>query len=40
MALAFFNGFGIGGNIPIDTSICLEFLPEVKLSPGPGQLSR
>lgn len=23
-----FNGFGIGGNIPIDTTICLEFIPQ------------
>jgi MFS family permease len=23
-----FVGFGIGGNIPIDTTICLEFLPQ------------
>ena len=28
--LAFCNGFGIGGNIPIDTTIALEFLPEVR----------
>lgn len=25
-----FNGFGIGGNIPIDTTICLEFIPQNK----------
>lgn len=24
-----FIGFGIGGNIPIDTTICLEFIPQV-----------
>lgn len=23
-----FNGFGIGGNIPIDTTICLEMIPQ------------
>lgn len=23
-----FTGFGIGGNIPIDTTICLEFIPQ------------
>jgi len=23
-----FCGFGIGGNIPIDTTICLEFIPQ------------
>ena len=22
-------GFGVGGNIPIDTTICLEFIPQV-----------
>ena len=26
--LAAFVGFGVGGNIPIDTTICLEFLPQ------------
>ncbi|KAI7016478.1 MFS general substrate transporter [Hortaea werneckii] len=25
-----FNGFGVGGNIPIDTTICLEFIPQSK----------
>lgn len=25
-----FNGFGVGGNIPIDTTICLEFIPQNK----------
>lgn len=25
-----FTGFGIGGNIPIDTTICLEFIPQNK----------
>ncbi len=29
LVLTAFNGFGIGGNIPIDTTICLEFLPQV-----------
>ncbi|RPA85102.1 MFS general substrate transporter [Ascobolus immersus RN42] len=28
LVLTAFNGFGIGGNIPIDTTICLEFLPK------------
>jgi len=28
LVLTAFNGFGIGGNIPIDTTICLEFLPQ------------
>ena len=27
LVLTAFVGFGIGGNIPIDTTICLEFLP-------------
>ncbi|KAL3427783.1 membrane transporter [Phlyctema vagabunda] len=27
LVLTAFNGFGIGGNIPIDTTICLEFIP-------------
>lgn len=31
LVLTAFNGFGIGGNIPIDTTICLEFLPQVDL---------
>ena len=26
--LTAFVGFGVGGNIPIDTTICLEFLPQ------------
>ncbi|KAL2075125.1 hypothetical protein VTL71DRAFT_67 [Oculimacula yallundae] len=30
LVLAAFNGFGIGGNIPIDTTICLEFIPQRK----------
>ncbi|OWP04421.1 MFS sugar transporter [Marssonina coronariae] len=30
LVLTAFNGFGIGGNIPIDTTICLEFLPQNK----------
>jgi len=29
LVLTAFNGFGIGGNIPIDTTICLEFIPQV-----------
>ncbi|KAE8440922.1 hypothetical protein EG329_006319 [Mollisiaceae sp. DMI_Dod_QoI] len=28
LVLTAFNGFGIGGNIPIDTTICLEFIPK------------
>ncbi|KAL8680248.1 MAG: hypothetical protein Q9186_003544 [Xanthomendoza sp. 1 TL-2023] len=28
LALTAFVGFGVGGNIPIDTTICLEFLPQ------------
>ncbi|CAF9910653.1 MAG: hypothetical protein HETSPECPRED_010136 [Heterodermia speciosa] len=28
LVLTAFNGFGIGGNIPIDTTICLEFIPQ------------
>lgn len=31
LILAAFTGFGVGGNIPIDTTICLEFLPQVCL---------
>ena len=27
LAIVVFMGFGIGGNIPVDTTICLEFLP-------------
>jgi MFS family permease len=27
LTLVVFMGFGIGGNIPVDTTICLEFLP-------------
>ncbi|KXT05329.1 hypothetical protein AC578_11075 [Pseudocercospora eumusae] len=27
LALTVFIGFGVGGNIPIDTTICLEFIP-------------
>ncbi|KAM3073162.1 hypothetical protein ACMFMG_008875 [Clarireedia jacksonii] len=30
LVLVAFTGFGIGGNIPIDTTIALEFLPEDK----------
>ena len=29
LVLTAFVGFGVGGNIPIDTTICLEFLPQV-----------
>ena len=29
LVLAAFTGFGVGGNIPIDTTICLEFIPQV-----------
>lgn len=29
LVLAAFVGFGVGGNIPIDTTITLEFLPQV-----------
>ncbi len=28
-AITFFIGFGLGGNIPIDATIVLEFLPNV-----------
>ena len=28
-----FVGFGVGGNIPIDTTICLEFIPQVNATP-------
>ena len=28
LVLTAFNGFGVGGNIPIDTTIALEFLPQ------------
>ncbi|KAI9814410.1 MAG: hypothetical protein M1827_003266 [Pycnora praestabilis] len=28
LVLTAFVGFGIGGNIPIDTTICLEFIPQ------------
>ena len=28
LVLTAFVGFGVGGNIPIDTTICLEFLPQ------------
>ena len=31
LVLTAFVGFGVGGNIPIDTTICLEFLPQVCL---------
>lgn len=30
LVITAFNGFGIGGNIPIDTTICLEFIPQNK----------
>ncbi|KAF4636957.1 hypothetical protein G7Y89_g1135 [Cudoniella acicularis] len=39
LALTAFSGFGIGGNIPIDTTICLEFLPRVKNIPHPSHKS-
>lgn len=29
LVLTAFVGFGVGGNIPIDTTICLEFIPQV-----------
>jgi len=32
LVITAFIGFGIGGNIPLDTTICLEFLPQVRLS--------
>ena len=32
LVLTAFNGFEIGGNIPIDTTICLEFLPQVRIA--------
>jgi MFS family permease len=28
LVLTAFVGFGVGGNIPIDTTICLEFIPQ------------
>jgi len=28
LVLTAFCGFGVGGNIPIDTTICLEFIPQ------------
>lgn len=33
-AVTFFVGFGLGGNIPIDATIVLEFLPNVCRSPS------
>ncbi|UJO25349.1 MFS siderochrome iron transporter 1 [Fulvia fulva] len=30
LVITAFVGFGIGGNIPIDTTICLEFIPQNK----------
>jgi MFS family permease len=30
MSLTFFVGFGLGGNIPIDATIVMEFLPSVR----------
>ena len=30
LVITAFVGFGIGGNIPIDTTICLEFIPQSK----------
>ena len=32
LVLTAFVGFGVGGNIPIDTTICLEFIPQVRRS--------
>lgn len=32
LVLTAFVGFGVGGNIPIDTTICLEFLPQARCS--------
>lgn len=32
LVLTAFVGFGVGGNIPIDTTICLEFLPQVYIA--------
>ena len=29
LVLTAFVGFGVGGNIPIDTTITLEFIPQV-----------
>ena len=29
LVLTAFVGFGVGGNIPIDTTIMLEFIPQV-----------
>jgi hypothetical protein len=29
LVLTSFVGFGVGGNIPIDAAICLEFIPQV-----------
>ena len=33
LVLTAFVGFGVGGNIPIDTTITLEFLPQVASQP-------
>ncbi len=30
LVLTAFVGIGVGGNIPIDTTICLEFIPQVR----------
>lgn len=30
LVLTAFVGFGVGGNIPIDTTITLEFIPQVR----------
>lgn len=32
LVLTAFLGFGVGGNLPIDTTICLEFLLQVCFS--------
>ena len=35
LVLTAFTGFGVGGNIPIDTTICLEFIPQVNTCLSP-----
>ena len=42
LVLTAFVGFGVGGNIPIDTTITLEFIPQVchfSLSPNLANIS-
>lgn len=34
-AIVFFVGFGLGGNIPIDATIVLEFIPNVRAFDDP-----